>query len=90
MTWRSTVTNSGGILIGSSGGAFNNSLVLDGFSTLSARLRELDGQDTLRERLQRFESCQVRVIVRATETYAELTRMLWHPVSLHDEATLGF
>ena len=59
--------------------------VLAGFDTLSADLRRLDQMGTLRERLTPFEACEVRVVTRATEVYAELARMLWHPVSLHDE-----
>ena len=35
-------------------------------------------------RLQPFEDCRVRVVLRGTEVYAEIGRMLWHPVSLHD------
>jgi type 2 lantibiotic biosynthesis protein LanM len=31
-----------------------------------------------------FEDCRSRVVVRATEVYAEIGRMLWHPVSLHN------
>ena len=33
-----------------------------------------------------FVGVEVRGVLRATESYAELARMLWHPVSLHDEA----
>jgi type 2 lantibiotic biosynthesis protein LanM len=60
--------------------------VLEGFSMLSGKLRAMDAQGTLRPRLAPFEDCRVRVITRATEIYAELMRMLWHPASLHDEA----
>jgi len=31
-----------------------------------------------------FEDCRIRVVLRATEVYAEIGRMLWHPVSLHN------
>jgi type 2 lantibiotic biosynthesis protein LanM len=58
--------------------------VLDGFSALSETLRALTAGD-LRARLEDFETCRVRTVVRATEVYAELARMLWHPVSLHKE-----
>ena len=34
--------------------------------------------------MQRFEDCRIRVVLRATEVYAEIGRMLWHPVSLHN------
>ena len=59
--------------------------VLDGFDGMSTELRRLDGAGRLRDRLAPFEACEVRVVTRATEVYAELARMLWHPVSLHDE-----
>lgn len=59
--------------------------VLGGFDRLSGHLRELDRRGVLRPRLARFEACPLRVVVRQTEVYAELARMLWHPVSLHRE-----
>jgi type 2 lantibiotic biosynthesis protein LanM len=59
--------------------------VLAGFDLLSAHLRELDSRGELRARLARFEDCPLRVVTRQTEVYAELMRMLWHPVSLHKE-----
>jgi type 2 lantibiotic biosynthesis protein LanM len=58
--------------------------VLSGFDEISALVRRLDGEGRLEPRLRRFEDCEVRVVVRQTEVYAELGRMLWHPVSLHD------
>jgi type 2 lantibiotic biosynthesis protein LanM len=57
--------------------------VLRGFDELTATLQRLDVAGSLRPRLQAFEDCRVRVVVRATEVYAEIGRMLWHPVSLH-------
>lgn len=57
--------------------------VLQGFEQLTALLHRLDGRAELAPQLQRFEACRVRVVPRATEVYAELARMLWHPVSLH-------
>jgi type 2 lantibiotic biosynthesis protein LanM len=59
--------------------------VLAGFERLSNHLRGLDARGELRSRLARFEDCPLRVVVRQTEVYAELMRMLWHPVSLHKE-----
>ena len=59
--------------------------VLEGFTDLTARLQRLDGAGRLRAPLAAFADSQVRVVARATETYLELGRMLWHPVSLHDE-----
>ncbi|GGA01229.1 type 2 lanthipeptide synthetase LanM family protein [Dyella caseinilytica] len=59
---------------------------LEGFDSLTATLRRLDAAGLLSPRLQAFADCRVRVVVRATEVYAEIGRMLWHPVSLHNEA----
>jgi type 2 lantibiotic biosynthesis protein LanM len=58
--------------------------VLRGFDELTATLQCLDAAGSLRTRLQVFEDCRIRVVLRATEVYAEIARMLWHPVSLHD------
>jgi type 2 lantibiotic biosynthesis protein LanM len=59
--------------------------ILNGFEDLSTGLRRLDAAGDLHGRLAPFETCRVRVIVRPTEVYAEIGRMLWHPVSLHKE-----
>jgi len=58
--------------------------VLRGFDELTATLQRLDAAGSLRPRLRVFEDCRIRVVLRATEIYAELGRMLWHPVSLHN------
>jgi type 2 lantibiotic biosynthesis protein LanM len=58
--------------------------VLLGFDELTATLQRLDAAGVLQPRLRAFEDCRVRVVLRATEVYAEIGRMLWHPVSLHD------
>ena len=58
--------------------------VLRGFEELTTTLQRLDASDTLRPRLRVFEDCRIRVVLRATEVYAEIGRMLWHPVSLHN------
>jgi type 2 lantibiotic biosynthesis protein LanM len=60
--------------------------VLGGFDALTHTLQALDERGELAPRLRPFADCRVRVVVRATEAYAELGRMLWHPVSLHKEA----
>lgn len=60
--------------------------VLTAFDSLTATLRRLDDEGDLRLRLEMFAECRIRVVTRATEVYAELARMLWHPVSLHNEA----
>lgn len=57
--------------------------VLRGFDELTATLRRLDAAGSLWPRMRVFEDCRIRVVVRATEVYAEIGRMLWHPVSLH-------
>ncbi|GII66142.1 lanthionine synthetase [Sphaerisporangium krabiense] len=61
-------------------------LVLDGFAELSRHLDALDRRGDLGGMLAGFADLPVRVVPRATEAYAELARMLWHPGSLHDEA----
>ena len=58
--------------------------VLRGFDELTTTLQRLDAADRLRPRLRAFEDCRIRVVLRATEIYAEVGRMLWHPVSLHN------
>ena len=58
--------------------------VLRGFDELTATLQRLDAAGSLRSRLQAFEQCRVRVVPRPTEIYAEISRMLWHPSSLHN------
>ncbi|HEY2346314.1 MAG TPA: type 2 lanthipeptide synthetase LanM family protein [Xanthomonadaceae bacterium] len=57
--------------------------VLSGFDELTDLLRRLDASGALAARLEPFLDCRVRIVVRATEVYAELGRMLWHPISLH-------
>src|SRR6185437_2539480 len=58
--------------------------VLRGFDELTASLKRMDATGSLRPRLRVFEDCHIRVVLRATEVYAEIGRMLWHPVSLHN------
>lgn len=60
--------------------------VLQGFDAATATLQRMDAAGTLRPALAPFADCRVRVVPRASEAYAEIGRMLWHPVSLHDEA----
>jgi type 2 lantibiotic biosynthesis protein LanM len=60
--------------------------LLAGFDALTTRLAELDEVGVLEPAMAGFAGVEVRGVLRATESYAELTRMLWHPVSLHDEA----
>jgi type 2 lantibiotic biosynthesis protein LanM len=58
--------------------------VLDGFREMSAHLRTLGGREVAL--LRRFEGVEARRILRPTQAYADIGRMLWHPASLHDEA----
>lgn len=59
--------------------------IYDGFTELTERLLEMDREGRLEPLLAGFADCPVRIVARATETYAELGRMLWHPTSLHGE-----
>ena len=58
--------------------------VLRGFDELTATLQRLDAAGILWPRLRAFEDCRIRMVLRATEVYAEIGRMLWHPASLHN------
>lgn len=60
--------------------------VLSGFGEMTQVLQQLDARDGLSPRLEQFAGCVVRFVARPTETYAEIGRMLWHPVSLHNPA----
>ncbi|NRQ30847.1 type 2 lantipeptide synthetase LanM [Nonomuraea sp. NN258] len=61
-------------------------VIIAGFDELDGRLTELDRSGKLEPLLAPFADCPVRAVLRSTESYAELSRMLWHPVALHDEA----
>jgi len=56
--------------------------IIDQFTRLSEALRSLDQAGLLQPVLDAFAGQQVRVVVRPTETYAEIERMLWHPAAL--------
>ena len=60
--------------------------ISEGFLEATNRLRELDRAGTLPSLLDPFVGCVARDILRPTQAYVELGRMLWHPASLHDEA----
>ena len=60
--------------------------ISEGFLDTSRRLRHLDATGQLAAMLDAFEGCVARDILRPTQAYVELGRMLWHPASLHDEA----
>ena len=59
--------------------------VLEGFNGMTDTLRGLDAKGVLRTRLETFADCRIRVVLRATEVYGEVSRMLWHPISLHQQ-----
>jgi type 2 lantibiotic biosynthesis protein LanM len=59
--------------------------VLEGFNGMTDTLQRLDATGVLRTRLEAFADCRIRVVPRASEVYAEVGRMLWHPVSLHKQ-----
>jgi type 2 lantibiotic biosynthesis protein LanM len=60
--------------------------ILSAFDRLNVTLRRLDRDGGLNQWFTEFGPCRIRVVPRPTETYGELARMLWHPVSLHNEA----
>ncbi|MEO7263121.1 MAG: type 2 lanthipeptide synthetase LanM family protein [Jatrophihabitantaceae bacterium] len=60
--------------------------LLEGFDELTDRLMALDRAGSLESSFAAFGDVDIRAVLRSTEAYAELGRMLWHPVSLHDEA----
>ena len=60
--------------------------VLTGFDQVTEQLQALERHGELRPMLAPFEGGRMRVVLRATEVYAEIGRMLWHPVSMHDPA----
>ncbi|WP_049561836.1 type 2 lanthipeptide synthetase LanM family protein [Nonomuraea sp. SBT364] len=61
-------------------------VIIAGFDELGDRLTGLDRSGELEPLLAGFADCPVRAVLRSTESYAELARMLWHPAALHDEA----
>jgi type 2 lantibiotic biosynthesis protein LanM len=58
--------------------------VVEGFVELDRELRARDRAGQLTPLLESFAACPVRVVVRDTVAYEALTRMLWHPSSLHE------
>jgi len=59
--------------------------VVAGFDEASAWLRAADRAGRLDPLLAAFADCPVRMVLRGTDVYEEVARMLWHPKSLHDE-----
>ena len=59
--------------------------VAAGFEEGSAALAAADAAGILEPAMAEFGDCRIRMVLRATDVYEEVARMLWHPVSLHDE-----
>jgi type 2 lantibiotic biosynthesis protein LanM len=57
--------------------------ILAGFRDMTAYLHRPGNDPHLL--LRRFEGAQARRILRPTQAYVDIGRMLWHPASLHDE-----
>ncbi|MGC0416363.1 type 2 lanthipeptide synthetase LanM family protein [Embleya sp. AB8] len=60
--------------------------IVRGYRDLRARLEGRDRAGLLRPALDVFAGCDLRVVLRPTQVYVEIGRMLWHPASLHDQA----
>lgn len=60
--------------------------VVAGFDEASGRLRAADRAGRLEPLLAGFADCPVRMVLRGTDVYEEVARMLWHPKSLYDQA----
>lgn len=58
--------------------------VVTGFAELTDRLREHDRAGELAGWLALFADAPVRAVARDAETYAELSRLLWHPTALRE------
>ena len=59
--------------------------VAAGFEEGCAALAAADQAGALEPAMSAFGDCRIRMVLRATDVYEEVARMLWHPVSLHDE-----
>ncbi len=62
--------------------------VLEGFREMTAHLHRLDTSPAgdVRHLLRHFDGVEARRILRPTQAYVDIGRMLWHPASLHDES----
>jgi type 2 lantibiotic biosynthesis protein LanM len=60
--------------------------VVAGFDEASGLLRAADRAGRLEPRLAAFADCPVRMVLRGTDVYEEVARMLWHPKSLYGQA----
>lgn len=59
--------------------------LLAGYDEVTERLLKLDATGWLDRAFAEFADVDIRGVLRSTEAYTELGRMLWHPISLHDE-----
>jgi len=59
--------------------------ILAGFQQLTGRFAALHRDGALAPKLKVFLGSRIRLILRPTQIYVEVMRMLWHPASLHDE-----
>lgn len=59
--------------------------IIEGFLSVTAQLSDMHRQGALKPLLQAFVGCRIRQILRPTQAYVEVMRMLWHPASLHVE-----
>ncbi|NUR32355.1 MAG: type 2 lantipeptide synthetase LanM [Catenulispora sp.] len=59
--------------------------VASGFGEATDWLAAADADGRLEPAVSAFGDCPIRMVLRATDVYEEVARMLWHPVSLHDE-----
>ncbi|MBT2117393.1 type 2 lantipeptide synthetase LanM family protein [Dyella sp. LX-66] len=59
--------------------------ILAGFQQLTGRFAALHRDGALAPKLKLFLGSRIRLILRPTQIYVEVMRMLWHPASLHDE-----
>ncbi|MFG1647596.1 type 2 lanthipeptide synthetase LanM family protein [Amycolatopsis sp. NPDC049252] len=62
--------------------------VLEGFQEMTAHLHRLDTGPAgdVHHLLRHFDGVEARRLLRPTQAYVDIGRMLWHPASLHDEA----
>jgi type 2 lantibiotic biosynthesis protein LanM len=60
-------------------------VLLDGFVELTGHLHALDRAGRMEGLVAGFADLPVRMVLRGTDTYAEIAHMLWHPSALHDQ-----
>ncbi|MEV4418060.1 type 2 lanthipeptide synthetase LanM family protein [Catellatospora sp. NPDC049609] len=60
--------------------------LVGGYQEYSKRIDGLDSKGELDRSLRRFAGRQLRLVPRATDTYVNYGRALWHPAGLKDQA----